>query len=347
MLRQKLARGEPLRSSVDVGDTNLTFAEFAPTWLADYVLPNNKFSEQQAKRYILTASLVPFFGKLAIKDITSHHLEQYKGGLVKQGYSSKTIRNRLTVLNKCLICAYEWLTLKGSPPKTNWPKSPLPKTDYLSPAESEQLLANADGIIRDMILMTLRTGMRLGEIKGLQWSSIDWSSHTIRVCHSLCSIRKMLDTPKHDRVRYIPLDPEVAELLIRRRRIAGYVFTDEEQKPFTTYRLNYQLARICKRAGLRVITWHSLRHSFASHLAMRGTPLNVVQTLLGHSSITTTMRYAHVAPSTMRAAIDMLSAGTFKSSNFGQPVGNQWFEQQRKVASGINGGGESSLELSH
>jgi Phage integrase family len=73
--------------------------------------------------------------------------------------------------------------------------------------------------------------------------------------------------------------------------------------------------------GLRNIGWHTLRHTFASQLAMRA-PLHVVQTLLGHSTITTTMRYAHVAPSALRTAIDMLGGKEAFNVDFGQPVGN-------------------------
>ena len=74
------------------------------------------------------------------------------------------------------------------------------------------------------------------------------------------------------------------------------------------------------------ITAHTLRHTFASQLAMKGIPLNLVQALLGHVSITTTMRYSHFAPSALRSAIEMLNPKTAFRENFGQPVGNQWME---------------------
>lgn len=329
MLRQRLARGEDINAGAKTANQNLSFAAFATTWLEDYALPNNKFSEYEQKRYILGASLVPYFGKLAVRDITAHHIEQYKASLARTGLTGKTIRNRLTVLNRCLASAYEWLAFDGTPPKTKWPKVVQPKTDYLTAEESEQLLSHASGIVYEMLLTTLRTGLRLGEMKALQWTSIDWCNRTIAVRHSFCSIRKILDTPKNYRVRHIPLHPDVQALLLARKQDTGHIFTDERHKPFSTEQLNSRLACVCRRAGLRIITWHKLRHTFATQLAMKGVPLPTVQALLGHSSVTTTMRYAHVAPSSLRHAIELLNPKAVHSLDFGQPVGNLWIQHHQ------------------
>src|SRR5262249_13354451 len=174
-LRHKLARAAP-NESQSGSQQHQTFEQFSWHWFEVYVVPNNKFSEQRAKKGMLRLSLIPFFGKLPVGKITTFHIEQYKAQQVKDGVSSKTIRNRLTVLNKCLSCAYEWLELSGSPPKAKWPKCPPSRTDYLSPEECELLLSHANGVIYEMVLMALRTGMRQGELKGLQWSSIDWQT---------------------------------------------------------------------------------------------------------------------------------------------------------------------------
>src|SRR5262249_40444064 len=137
--------------------------------------------------------------------------------------------------------------------------------------------------------------------------------------------------PKSNRERHIPLDLDVCELLHKRKTNTGYVFTDAGGKPFNSPRLNFRLARACRKAGLRVITWHVLRHTFATQLAMKGIPLHVVQALLGHVSIATTMRYAHVAPSALRAAIDMLNPKTLISQDLGQPAVNQWMSAEKKA----------------
>jgi integrase len=109
-------------------------------------------------------------------------------------------------------------------PKVKWPKCPPPRTDYLSSEECELLLAHSDTIIGEMILTALRTGMRQGELKGLQWSSINWQNRSIAVRHSYCDVRQVLDTPKSNKERYIPLDIDVYEMLHRRKESTGLAF---------------------------------------------------------------------------------------------------------------------------
>ncbi len=177
-----------------------------------------------------------------------------------------------------------------------------------------------------MLLLALRTGMRRGEIIGLQWSSVDWQTQNITVRHSYCEYTKELGSTKSNRERHIPMDADVYAVLFNRKRDTGYVFVDADNKHFNGRYLERRLKELCNQVGLRNIGWHTLRHTFASHLAMSGVPLNAVQALLGHSAITTTMRYAHLAPSTLRAAIDQLNPKSMITDSFGQPVGNQWVE---------------------
>lgn len=329
-LRQKLSRGESLDSAETGVHREVTFEQFAWKWFDEYVVPNNKYSEQRAKRYALRSSLVPFFGGLPVEKITNRHVEQYKARVLATGLSRKTINNRLTIFRKCMWTAYEWLALPGAPPKVTWLKCPPHIADYLSPDECDLLLSHARGINRDMILIALRSGMRQGELKALQWSSIDWQNRSIAVQHSRCDYTGELTSPKNNRVRHIPMEIDVYEILLQRKKSTGYVFLNERKQPFDAQCLKRRLARVRRRAGLRSIGWHTLRHTFASQLVMRGVPMNAVQMLMGHSSITTTMRYAHLAPSTLRAAIDMLNPKTLFSADFGQPVGNAWLETQRR-----------------
>jgi site-specific recombinase XerD len=89
----------------------------------------------------------------------------------------------------------------------------------------------------------------------------------------------------------------------------GLLFERASGGPHRSYSAaNEAIKRCCRRGGLRPIGWHALRHTFASHLVGAGVHLMYVQQLLGHASIMTTMRYAHLAPSALRGAIDTLES---------------------------------------
>ena len=320
VLRRKLAQG----GSIGRTETELdsTFEHFADVWFKQYVVANNKYSEQYAKRKVLDASLIPHFGKMPIKSIHSGHIEQFKAKLVASGITNKTINNRLTVLSKSLRCAHEWY---GMPmPIIRLLKCPPAKTDYLTTAECGLLISHSEGQLQEMLLLALRTGMRQGEVRGLQWSSIDWQNRSIVVRHSRCDRNRSLVSPKSNRERHIPIDIDAYEMLFRHKKDTGYVFTNPNRnnEPFTCARFIEDLGMLCEKAQIRKIGWHTLRHTFATQLTLRGVPLTVVKELLGHSAITTTMRYAHVAPSALRSAIEMLNPRNAQMENFGHQMGN-------------------------
>lgn len=323
-LRGKLARGEPVES---LAPPVPLFRDFAWKWYDVYVVSNNRPGEQGNKKSALSSCMIPFFGDIPVNAITAYRIEQYKAQLLKKGSTPKTINNRLNILSKCVRTAYEWLELKGEPPRIKRLKCPPPKTDYLSLDECGLLLSQADGVLRDMLLVALRTGMRRGEIIGLQWTSVDWQTQSITVRHSLCEYTQELSAPKSNRERHIPMDADVYAALFNRRRNTGYVFLDEDNQRFTGKRLVHRLHELCQKVGLRKIGWHTLRHTFASRLAMNGAPLNAVQALLGHSSITTTMRYAHLAPSALRAAIETLNPQAGRAADLWQPAVNRPHQQ--------------------
>ncbi|MGD0328457.1 MAG: site-specific integrase [Minisyncoccia bacterium] len=328
VLRQKLARGESIDDAMRIMSQDQTFEHFAQRWFDEYVMPNSKPATQYSRKGILFPSLVPFFGKMQINQIKVSDVERYKARLLKRGLARKTINGHLVVFHHCVSTAYKWLQLEGVPPEIKWLKCPPSKTDYLSFEESEFLLSHSDGVVREIILTALRTGMRLGELIGLQWSSIDWPSKLIIVRHSWSHYAKALGSPKSNRERHIDMTNDLYETLLKRKKDTGFVFLDSDGEHFNQHRLNRRLTNVCEKAGLRHIGWHVLRHTFASHLVMRGAPVPAVQKLLGHSNIDMTMRYAHLDQSTLRTAIDLLNPMLALPASFGQPVGNRWFGSQ-------------------
>lgn len=317
-VRAALARGDRRvleRGRRDDATAVVTFAEFAERWLDTYVRANNKPTECDTKRKILRCHLLPAFGASRLDAITARRIETLKAEKLSSGLAPKTVNNILTVLSSSLRCAVEWQVLAAAP-KIRLLRVGPQRFDYLRPDEVAAMLADgSEPRWADLVRFALRTGLRLGELRALRWEDVDMADRTIVVRRS--RTRNYETSPKNHRERVVPLAPDVAALLERRVSRSGYVFASSVGTPLGETRMHRALERLCARVGLRRIGWHALRHTFATELVRRCAPLPVVKELLGHATIEMTMRYAHVAPSSLRDAIGLLPW-----AEHGQPAGN-------------------------
>lgn len=305
MLRQRVALGQPI---CEEERQVQTFEQFAWLWLEKYAKSNNKLSGVIGKTSALKTHLIPFFGRMKLDQITSLHIEEYKALKKSQGLCHKTINNHLTVFSTCLTYAVEWEAI-GVKPNIKRLKVPKQGFDFLSQEESALLIGLAEGYLKEMLVMALDTGMRYGEIRALSWHNINWDSG--QVCVQAAFYRAELGATKSENIRYIKMTPRLRELLENRKKRRGFVFEDNHERFLEENLARRALRKLVESCGLghsdgRKIGWHAMRHTFASHLAMAGVALPAIQKLLGHSSITTTMRYAHLCPSTLGNAIDVL-----------------------------------------
>lgn len=313
LLRQRLARGDQLAKPAPV----YRFAEFALTWMDAYVAANNKLSERQMKASILSRHLLPFFGRMRLDGISVEDIERFKAKQRGADLCPKTINNHLTVLGRCLRSAVEWGRLSAAP-RVALLRASSRRVDFLSGDECERLIADqADPQLNRMVLTALRTGLRIGELLGLSWTDVDLATGILTVQRSW--VRGEMSTTKSHRVRHVPLTRDLREQFAVARRAQGLVFPTEDGRPRTPSTALLALRRACRRSGIRPAGWHLLRHTFASHLAMKGVSLRIVQQLLGHSTIAMTERYAHLSPSSLLEAVRLLEP---THDVLGQPVGN-------------------------
>lgn len=301
----------------------VTMAEFTKEFLATYVRANNKPSEVASKEMILNRHLVPSMGHLPLEAIDGRVMERYKSAKLEAKLGPKTINNHLTVLRKMLSLATEWRLIPHVP-KVVWMKAPDPEFDFLEFEEAERLVAAADGEWKAMITVGLKTGLRLGELLALRWDDVDLIAGKLMVRRAVA--RGIIGTPKSGKSREVPLSGEAIRALKGQRHLRGeLVFCDLDGKLLNKGECKWPLWRACKKAGLRRIGWHVLRHTFASHLVMRGVPLKAVQELLGHATIEMTMRYAHLAPAVQRQAVETLDL----PANFGHQMGTSAGHQEK------------------
>jgi integrase len=161
-------------------------------------------------------------------------------------------------------------------PEIEWLRVPRPDFDFLGFEEAGRLLAAVDPGWRCMVITAMKTGLRQGELIALQWQDIDLVAGLLRVRRS--AVRGVIGVAKSGKGREVPLGDEVLAALKTERHLRGpLVLCTPEGRMFTKHECKHPLWRACKRSGLREIGWHVLRHTFASHLVMRGATMEAVQ----------------------------------------------------------------------
>jgi len=155
------------------------------------------------------------------------------------------------------------------------------------------------------VLLGGEAGLRCGEIMALEWSDIDFSKRQLRVARS--DWKGRVTTPKGGRPRRIPMTRRLAEALQAHRHLRGpRVMYQDAGSPLTQKVVQNLVRRAARRANLGNEGVHVLRHTFCSHLAMRGAPAKAIQELAGHASLGTTQGYMHLSPAAVESAIRLL-----------------------------------------
>ncbi|WNG16059.1 tyrosine-type recombinase/integrase [Cystobacter fuscus] len=166
-------------------------------------------------------------------------------------------------------------------PTVEWLKAPKPEIDFLSFEEAERLEAHAKpGRWKTMISLALNTGLRIGELTALSWNYVDMTAGRLIVK------RSVFRGSWARRKREVPLSNERALNALReypQRIDSPWVFPQRDGGFISNpqHTCTEAILRNATRAGIRPIRWHTLRHTFASHLAMRGVPLKAIQELMG------------------------------------------------------------------
>jgi integrase len=307
----------------------LTLTEYIGKHYADHALAKLKNGQKSIDR---VKSIWDKFLNKRITDINARDVDKFRDRRINSGVAPATVNRDVAALSGVLS---HWVkNNKGSVhPLADLEALQVADDEtirYLKPDESKRLrqaLADRDAQaaidrtsankwrsdrgrelmpeivgycdhITPMVLLSLNTGMRQGELFSLAWESVDLSLKTITVLAS---------HSKGNNTRLIPLNPEAHAVLkeIKPHAAKGLVF----KSPVTGGRFNNvkkAWAEITKAAALPDLRWHDLRHDFASQLVMKGAPLFTVQKLMGHSNSKMTQRYAKLAPSTLADAVGLL-----------------------------------------
>ena len=272
--------------------------------------------------------------KRPLVDITPWVIEKWRSEQIKTGKAKSTINRDVVALKAALSMAVAWKVIENNPLADVKPvkTDSKAKVRYLSETEEARLrkaLAGRDdgkkaeresgnqwrrergyeelpGLVgkvyadhlTPMVLLTLNTGLRRGEAFDLTWNHINFQTRTLTVEG---------EKAKSNQTRHIPLNDESISVLSAWRAHGkgdGLLFPGKAGARLDNVRKAW--AGVLADAGIRDFRWHDSRHHFASKLVMKGVPLNTVRELLGHADLTTTLRYAHLAPDHKADAVALL-----------------------------------------
>lgn len=285
----------------------LPFADVAATFIEDHV-STLRPSTRRTHEQVLRVHLVPVFGDLDLRDIGKGDVGSYKAQKLRERQSPKSVRNQLSVLSAIYEFAKDREWVADNPAKGIKLKVPRRGPQWLDDTAGERFLAAVrehDPEYTDLFLLALRTGMRQGEILGLRFRDVYFDvGETGIIVVSSSLFGGELGPTKSGKERVVPLHPEVRDALLRRRGSPdAFVFTRGDGSPLTGNIVKNPMHRAAKAVEMEHLRFHDLRHSFASQLVAAGESPNHVQQLLGHSDLTTTMRYSHVHNSALARAV--------------------------------------------
>ena len=292
----------------------LTFGEifitrYLPHAQAERRNPRSWKSEEGLFRIWLS----PVIGNRPLSEIAPIHLEKIKKAMTQAGRAARSIVYALAVIRQVFNYAlnndlYSGKNQAGPAGKVKRPATDNKRLRYLSREEAPPLLAAIATIsqdVHDMALLSLHTGMRAGEVFSLTWADVNLET----------GILMLLDT-KGNKNRPAFMTDAVKRMIEARPKTepSDPVFPGRGGKKIT--QISQTFTKAVNKLGLndgitdrrKKVTFHSLRHTYASWLVESGTDIYTVQILLGHSDLKLTTRYAHVGQNAMRDAVERLEA---------------------------------------
>jgi integrase len=325
LLTQEVSR---FQSSGWYPASGILFRDFAERWLRECVEGRLKPSTTHGYRSTLCAHLLPAFGFYRLDRITPEVIQAFVTERLKAGMNTSTLNRVIRELHTILERARRWRYLSENPATVvERPRVRKHPMDYLRPQEIGLLLEATPPERRLLFKVAVLTGLRMGELLAMKWEHLDWQSSRYHVTESLWRGRGGFQfvSPKTETSRRtVRLQPGLLEELRvhrgaqDRHRLAlgdgyadyGLIFCQSNGRPLDPRNLlQRDFWGALRRAGLRRIRFHDLRHTFAALMIAQGAHAKAIQEAMGHSSITVTMNtYGHLMPRLLEEVADRVEA---------------------------------------
>lgn len=248
-------------------------------------------------------NMIRILGDLYIKDITIRNIEEFKAKRLKE-VNARSVNMDFRSLKAMFSRMVNMEELEKNPfTKTKQLPVPEKKPIFLSKEDMMKILRNIDDqYFRVIVMFGYLTGCRIGEILNVEWSNIDLNTAVLKICN------KDGFTVKSKKERRIPMHSAlIDELNILPKRSETLVFADLNGKKYRSQFVSKKFKKIIRKIGIdESIHFHSLRHTYATHLIQAGVNIYDVSKFLGHSSVVVTEVYAHATPENRHDLVNKL-----------------------------------------
>ena len=310
-------------------DCRMTLGEWLDKWLDEYMIFTIRESTLDSYRAMVKNQVKPFIGGKQIASLTTADMQKFYNKIKKEGrvrehpihgktLAGSMVRGVHMMLHEALDTAVkERLIAKNPTNGTTVPKCNYPEKQILGDSQLDTFLEAIKGeeYWDAFFYVEVMTGLRRGEICGLKWQDINFEENKLQVKRSV-SVKKgggvsIGETKTETGVRSILMPPSVADVLQNRKQTAitewvfpNFIHPEQPISPATAYR---KLKIILKHAGLPLIRFHDLRHTFATHATHGGVDPKTLAGILGHTNASFTLdTYTHVTSDMQKAASNIV-----------------------------------------
>jgi integrase len=315
-----------------VAQSAMPLAELLERWLTEWVAPNRSSVTVESYRSAM-ARIVPELGAIPVQKLRPVDLQSYYAHMLRSGradgsggLSPTSVHSHHRCLHAALAVAVKWGIVARNvadavqPPQ---PKRSIPEP--WNPSETRQFLETAAGHrLYAFYALAAVTGLRRGEICGLRWEDVDLDAGLLRVQQTIVYAGGKQYAKPNPKTEYSSEPLSISQAMVsvlRAHRIEqhkerlqagdkwqghGLVFCQPNGSPLVANNIGRDFAVLCRRAGVRRIRFHDLRHTYSAQLIDQGVPVTVVQRRLRHAKASTTMdMYGHAMPESERAAAEL------------------------------------------
>jgi integrase len=307
----------PFNSGAVRPQSAITLNDFWHVYFVPEILPTLKVSTRKLYASLAKKHLLPYFGKQRLSDIQRVQVQHFVIQKQGQGYSVRTLGHLRDFLSKILETAKSWGWLQDNAARGVKlpPMERVRKARVLTVAEIAKLLEALAEPVRTMFILALGLGLRIGELLPLRLEDLDFNAGLLYVRRDYYRGHlQTTKTPRSERRFKLPLllVNVLRQYLENRKSQSDLLFPNSAGTFYDDRNLiRREIEPVCDRLGIPGFSWHSLRHTFSTIAENNRVPISVVQSLLGHTSASTTMLYTHAQDDTKQAALETVTRVLF------------------------------------